>query len=144
MWKKYKTEIVIFLSGFLFYFLLGTILSYYLGTSNFWNVLFDLDTPRVLGDLSIIDFNHYRTTVHPLFVICFQPIVLILNKIVSNSVITIILIQSIVSSITLVSMYKILSKIGLSKIVSICLSIVFGVSFGQIVFSASIAVFPVI
>ena len=136
--KKFRTEIILFLSCFLLYFILGTILSYYLDTANFWNVLFDLDTPRVLRDLSIIDFNHYRTAVHPLFVICFQPIVLILNKIILNPVIVIVLIQSIVSSISLISLYIILNKIGLNKVTSICLSIIFGVSFGQIIFSASI------
>lgn len=138
MIKKNKNTIILFLLFFIVYFILGIFLTYYLDISKFWNVLFDLDSPRVLGDLSLREFNHYRSAVHPLFVILFQPIVFILKNIINNSIISIILIQSILASLSLVIFYLILKKIDIKKnkyIVYLCL---FGLCFGQIIFSISI------
>src|SRR5574344_214168 len=97
MLNKYKDKIMIFCIGFLIYFIIGCIISYYINGINFWNALFDLDTPRVFGDLAIKDFNHYRTAVHPLFVIFFQPIINILTKIIKNPYLAIITFQSFLS-----------------------------------------------
>lgn len=138
MIKKYKKEIIIFLIGFITYFILGLLLSHYLNTANFWNVLFDLDTPRVLGDLSLRDFNHYRIAVHPLFIIIFQPIVLLLNFIINDSVISIILIQSLLSSVTLVLLYLSVNKICKNNKLSIIMTILFGLSFSQVVYTSAI------
>ena len=138
MIKKYKKEIIIFLIGFITYFILGLLLSHYLNTANFWNVLFDLDTPRVLGDLSLRDFNHYRIAVHPLFIIIFQPIVLLLNFIINDSVISIILIQSLLSSVTLVLLYLSVNKICKNNKLSIIMTILFGLSFAQVVYTSAI------
>ena len=38
------------------------------------NALFQLDTPRVIGDMTVPDSDHSRTKVHPLFVILVNPI----------------------------------------------------------------------
>lgn len=138
MIKKYKKEIIIFLIGFIIYFILGLLLSHYLNTANFWNVLFDLDTPRVLSDLSLRDFNHYRIAVHPLFIIIFQPIVLLLNFIINDSVISIILIQSLLSSVTLVLLYLSVNKICKNNKLSIIMTILFGLSFSQVVYTSAI------
>ena len=135
---KNRKLIVLFLIFFLTYFTLGTILSYYLNTANYWSVLFDMDTPRVLGDLALFDYNHYRVSVHPLYVILFQPIILLLNIFTSDSIISIILIQSLLGASSVVISYLILSKITSSHKVSLISSIIFGLSFGQIMFTASI------
>ena len=108
MINKHKKEIIIVLSSFLLYFVLGTIFTYYLQTSKFWNVLFDLDTPRVFGDLALREFNHYRATVHPLFILLFQPLVSLLNLFITDS-----------------------------NIVNL-LTFLFAISWGQIVFSSNI------
>jgi len=138
MINKYKKEIIIFLIGFLFYYILGIILSYYLDTSNYWNVLFDLDTPRVLGDLSVRYFDHYRTAVHPLFVIIFQPIVYILKSILNSPILAILLIQSIISASSLLLFYSILKKIKIPNTNKMFFVVLFAFSFGQVVFSAAI------
>jgi hypothetical protein len=38
-----------------------------------WDVIFQSDSPRVLGDLTDRDGDHYRTKVHPLFVLLLNP-----------------------------------------------------------------------
>lgn len=37
------------------------------------DVLFELDTPRAIGDMTMPQANHYRTTVHPLYVLMVNP-----------------------------------------------------------------------
>jgi len=136
--KKHKSKIIIFLTAFLFYFILGLLFSYYLGVYNYWNVAFDMDTPRVFGDLTLRDFNHYRASVHPLFILFFQPIVYILNIVLRNKAIIVLLLQSIMAAITIVALSCILKKIGLKRKLNIVLSLLFGLSLGQIVYSSNI------
>lgn len=136
--NKNKKLFILFICFFVFYFILGTILSYYLNTANYWSVLFDMDTPRVLGDLSLMDYNHYRVSVHPLFVILFQPIVIFLNLFTSDSIISIILLQSFFGASSVLMSYLILNKITNSYKISLISSIIFGLSFGQVMFTASI------
>lgn len=135
---KNKKLVIMFLSFFLLYFILGIFISYYFNTANFWSVSFDMDCPRVLGDLSIPGYNHYRISVHPLLVILFQPLVLLLNMIMSNSIISIIFIQSIIATLNMYLIYKIMLKITNDKNRSTALSALFGLSSGQILFSTQI------
>ena len=133
-----KKLILFLLSFFLLYFILGIAFSYYYNTANYWSVSFDMDCPRVLGDLSIPNFNHYRVSVHPLFVILFQPLVLLLNIFMSNSIISIIFIQSILATFSVYLFFKIIYKITNNKYKSIALSTLFGLSSGQIIFTTQI------
>jgi len=138
MIKKYKKEIIIFISAFTLYFLLGLIFTYYLNTFNYWGVVFDLDTPRIYGDLSLIEYNHYRAQVHPLFIILFQPIVLFIKFIIKDAPLAIIILQSILGAMSLVMLHTILRKIGIKKKLNIVLTVIFGLSFSQMVFTANI------
>lgn len=135
---KYKKEISIFLIGFIAYFTLGLLYSYYLGTYNFWNVLFDIDTPRVFEDLTVFSGSHYRATVHPLFVLFFQPICKILGFILKDCALGCLLVQGCFAAISLVAVYIILKKLKLSNRSCNLLTVLFGTSFGQIVFSSNI------
>lgn len=136
--KEYKTEIIILLSAFTIYFILGLIFTYYLNTYNYWGVVFDLDTPRIYGDLSLIEYNHYRAQVHPLFIIIFQPIILLIKFIIKDAPLGIIILQSLLGAISLVMLYQILKKIGIKKKLNIVLTVIFGLSFSQTVFTANI------
>ncbi len=136
--KKHKSKIILFISAFLLYFILGLLFSYYLGVYNYWNVAFDMDTPRVFGDLTLRDFNHYRASVHPLFIIFFQPIVYILNIVLRNKAIIVLLLQSVMAAITIVALSIILKKIGIKRKLNVVLTVLFGLSLGQIVYSSNI------
>lgn len=138
IFRKNKKRILLFSSIFLIYFILGLTFTYYLKIHKYWNVLFDMDTPRVVGDLSIIEFNHYRTSVHPLFVIFFQPIIILMNLITKDSILSILLLQSFISTISLSIVYQIIKKIGLKSKLNTILTILFGFSFGQILFTSNI------
>ena len=136
--EKYRTEILLVLIAFFIYFFIGTFVTYYLQTYKFVNVLLDLDTPRVFLDLSSRIGNHYRTTVHPLFIASFQPIVYILKHIFNSPEIASYFLQCLLGSFNVLMIYLILKKIGLDKKKSLLLTIIFGFMSNQIVFTASI------
>lgn len=138
MEKESRKNINLFLIIFLVYFIFGIIISYYLNTANYWNVAFDMDCPRVLGDLAIKDYNHYRTTVHPLLIIIFQPLIFLLNFVMSDSIISIIFLQSILATISSFLIYKIVKKISNNSLKSSIITILFALSSGQIMFTAQV------
>ena len=140
MIHKYKKHIIIFLASFIIYFLCGLIITYNFNTYNTWNVMFEFDTPRVVGDLTLYDFDHYRVAVHPLFVILFQPIVLLINIIMNNSIISCLLLQSLLSASILCIVYTCIKKICNSNLCTIFICL-FGMSLPQFVFTTSIETF---
>ncbi len=62
----------VFLFFFILYFSLSLLLAQTGAFSNY-GIFFELDTPRIVGDMAIFDANHYRTNVHPLFVLLVNP-----------------------------------------------------------------------
>ena len=133
-----KKLTMLFLTLFLLYFCIGIILSYYYNTANYWNVAFDMDCPRVLGDLSIINYNHYRASVHPLFIIIFQPLILLLTKFMSSSILAIIFLQSIISTISSFFIYKLLKKILNNSKKALLITFIFALSSGQVLFTTQV------
>ena len=136
--SKYRREIIMFLSAFLIYFILGIAFSYYLGFYKYWNIAFDMDSPRVFGDLAFVNYNHYRTSVHPLFVILFQPIILVMNFVVRNKIICVLLLQCFMASISVVAFSSVIKKIGIKSKLNNVLTLLFGLSFGQIAFVSNV------
>lgn len=138
MINKYKKELLIFISFFIVYFILGLIFTYYLEIYKYWDVMFDVDTPRVVGDLSSFTSYHYRASVHPLFIFIFQPIVLFLKLIFKDKAISILLLQSTLAASSSLIMYTILKKMGIKEKLSILLTILFGVSLPQTIYTSNI------
>lgn len=136
--KKYKKEIAIFLFAISFYFTLGLLFSYNFGLYKYWNGVFDLDSPRVFWDLTDFSANHYRSTVHPLFVLFFQPMCRLIGHFFKDMCLSSLLIQSIFASISLISVHVIFNKMKIKNVTNILLTVLFGLSFGQIVFSSNI------
>ena len=135
--KDRKIEGLIFIFFFIVYLTLGMFLSYFSDlTTN--DIIFGSDINRVEADLGDVFRNHYRTKVHPLFVLFFQPIVLILNGLISNTTLTCIILSSIVSAISVAIVYKIGTLYNISTKYKIIISLVFGFTFSNIVFSAII------
>ena len=138
MINKYKNQITIVLIGFMIYFILGMFVTYHLNTFDTWGVMFEIDTPRVVGDLTLINYDHYRIAVHPLFIILFQPTILLINIIIKEPIISSILLQSIISSLSLSIFYTITKKITTNNKISLLITTIFGLSFPQIVYTSNI------
>ena len=141
MYMKENKVKILFLCFFLFYFILGVLLSYNYKMVERWDFLFEADIPRVIADSSEIYGNHYRISVHPLFVLLVQPIILMLQGITHNNILAILLFQSIIGGLKVVILYKFLYLINKNSKLSIIISILFGVSFSSIIFTAGIELY---
>ena len=142
MSKNFKKILILFLTLFLFYFAIGLVFSYFLNTLDYYNIFFGSDSNRVFIDLTVRVANHYRTSVHPLFVILFQPLVKILNFGLNNSISSSLALQSFFNAGSLTIIYLFLEKINLNNKVKKSLFLIMAISFGQIVYSATLETYP--
>ncbi|MBQ3307524.1 MAG: glycosyltransferase family 39 protein, partial [Bacilli bacterium] len=137
LWKN-KPEIILFIGSFLFLVLIGLMISYNYEIKDNYNLLFDSDTARVIKDATEIGGEHYRVSVHPLFILFVQPICFLLSGITLNKMIAIILLSSFVSSLSVVFLYKILNRIQKNQNLSLIISLIYLFSFSNIIFTAGI------
>ena len=139
--KKYinkNPHIVLFVFSFIYLLLLGILLSYNYDIKNNANLIFDSDTSRVILDATEIVANHYRVSVHPLFVLLIQPLCFLLNGIVLNKMLSIIILSALASSLSTLLIYKLLDKIRKDDKTNILISLIYLFSFSNIVFTSSI------
>ena len=100
-----------------------------------YDLVFDADSPRVLGDFLIIQFNHYRVKVHPLLLITLQPIFHFFNAFVQSTIATTLIVQSVVSAINVCLIKSILYKFTENKKIAFFFALIFGFSFSTLIFT---------
>ena len=133
--KKY---LKMFIPFFLIYLILGLIYSYNFNTTGIYDLFFTADTPRILGDMTLVEYNHYRVMVHPLFVLLIQTPTQIINFIISDSILCALLIQSCFSAISVCILNYILGKLKIERKTKIFFTLIFALSFTQILFNMTI------
>lgn len=133
--KIYLKPILYFLL-FVFYFTLACV---FIGkyNSSINNVFFGADTERVLNDFINYSANHYRTKVHPLYILLLFPIICpiyYLSMITfSNGLVGVALVIAVISTLNCYLLEKILSKINVkNKITKILIVLLFAFSFASI------------
>ena len=136
--SKQKPELLLFVFSMILLTFLGIILSYNFPLKNNYNLLFDSDTARVLKDATMIVEEHYRSDVHPLFILLVQPWVHLLSGIVFNKTIAIIIISSFVSSLSVMYLYKILETIKPRKKANLVFAFIYLFSFSNLIFTTGI------
>lgn len=132
---KKNFNIIIYICSFIFFFLISMIFGYSLSSVYNLKLFYEVDSVRVLNDLSVIICNHYRTLVHPLFVILFQPVILILRIFFRDSLFTSLILQSLLSAGSVLVMKLIFDKLKVRKIHKILLLLIFAFSNSQIIFN---------
>jgi len=140
MFKK-SNYILMFLISFVLYFSLGIIFTYYIDTTKFFDLFFSSDTPRVIIDLTFRNFDHYRTIVHPLFVL-FQFPVKFISILINNDLIAVLLLQSLLNAGSIILLFNLLNKFKLDKKIIYFLTFIFSISFGQIAFLSTVETYP--
>lgn len=140
--RKIDFKRIVFLF-FIFYLVLGFLISYFHDFTGRNNLLFEADSGRVISDLSLIFGDHYRLMVHPFVVILLQPIILFLSGITQDSTISIIIFSSLISSLSVGFIYLIISKFQSNRKISILISLIFGFAFSNLVFTAGIELYNV-
>lgn len=137
MTKKYNTVFIMLIFIFLQYLVTAYFFTYRIEalSPNFIDFFFNMDSTRVLSDISKIYYTHYRITVHPLFLIFCQTIFHILKGIFINDKFTIIVIQSVLSTINVYILYRIIYKVSSNELKAQLLALIYGISFSSIVFT---------
>lgn len=105
-----KNKIFIFLLFSLFYFCIGFYYREFFETNN---IFFGADVSRIIDDLTIFDGNHYRTKVHPLFVILFNPFGVFINYFIKNKILTSIFMTSLCASGVIFILFKYIKELAI-------------------------------
>lgn len=131
------------LFSFMVCLIIGIALSYNFDFTRNYNLLFESDTARVIGDMTKYDFPHARTNLHPLFVMLTEPIFFLVNAIFINKMLSLIIISSLVTSLTVFFIYKILSLYGSTKSLKTLLCLCYLFSFANYIFTAGIELYNI-
>ena len=132
--KNIEHIYIIALAFFMLYLAIGILFSYRSETYHANNFFFEADNYRSLYDLTSHEFNHYRTKVHPIFVLLFQPISLFINILFKSDILSVIVLQSILGSVNIILIYKIFEIIKINKKINIILILIYGFSFSTLIF----------
>ncbi|MDD3341510.1 MAG: HAD-IB family phosphatase [Bacilli bacterium] len=141
--KENKKALGIFFFFLTLYLVLGTLLSYHYDFSKAFDVLFNADSPRVIGDMSDVFANHYRIKVHPLFVLITQPLVLLISGLTIDKTIAIIVLLSIVTATSVTLLYKFASLFVKEDKIKLPMVFLFGFTFSNMVFTAGIELYNI-
>lgn len=112
--------------------------SQFAGTTAFrqLEVLFGIDSPRVIQDMTVPGANHYRTTVHPLFVLFTNPLGAPLARGLNNTALAAVHVNAFFGAIG-VALVFLLFRLAQARVgVSLSLAALFGVSMAQMFSSA--------
>ena len=99
------------------------------------DVFYGGDTPRVLQDMTLQDGLHYRTSVHPLFVILTQPFVRVLGKL-TGVVVAAVIFEAAIGALSVTLFYQLMQKLKISKKTSLLATIVLTFAFTQVAFNS--------
>lgn len=99
------------------------------------DVFYGGDTPRVLQDMTMQEGLHYRTSVHPLFVILTQPFVRILGRF-TGVIVAAVIFEAAVGALSATLFYRLMQKLGASKKTSLLATVILVLSFTQVAFNS--------
>ena len=129
-------SVAFFLSFFFFmiYFWISLTLSK-TAAYNENDLLFGIDTVRVVDDMTVFSTNHYRTSVHPLYLLFVNPWGVLLKKIVGSKLLAALIINSFLGGFGVGMAF--LFFYGYKKAIqhAVILASLFGVSASQLILS---------
>ncbi len=124
----------LFVSFYIFYFTVSFSLAKTMAFSRF-NLLFESDVPRVIQDITCFSADHYRTSLHPAYVLMVNPIGSFLSKhLVHSDIITAVIINSFFGAFAVALAFIFFWLFSKACINSLLLSLLFGLSISQIFF----------
>lgn len=94
------------------------------------------DVPRVIADLTRFEANHYRTKVHPLFVILLNPLGLLLKQLIGTPRLAAIALSSAFAALGGALFHELLRRFGVGAPRAALWTLLFGLSASQLFFGA--------
>ncbi len=140
--KEKKFSLFIFYLFLILYLILGIQISFNYNI-NQNNLFFESDTIRVIGDMSDIFYNHYRLSVHPLFVLLTEPIYFIVSGFTQDKMLALVIISSLISSLSVMFLYKTISIYSENNKMNLLISSCYGFSFSIFIFTAGIELYNI-
>lgn len=127
--------IILFISFLLLYFSFGLLIS---KTISFTvsGVLFETDTPRVINDMTDFSADHYRTKVHPLYVLITNPVGSLLSGIIDSKPLTAIILNSFFGAVGILLAFIYFHLKTTDLVSSLLLASFFGLTSSQFFLSA--------
>ena len=99
------------------------------------DVFYGGDTPRVLQDMTMQEGLHYRTSVHPLFVILTQPFIRVLGR-ATGVIVAAVIFEAAIGALSATLFYRLMQKLGASKKTSLLATVILVLSFTQVAFNS--------
>ncbi len=99
------------------------------------DVFYGGDTPRVLQDMTMQEGLHYRTSVHPLFVILTQPFVRLLGRF-TGVIVAAVIFEAAIGALSATLFYRFMQKLGISKKTCLAATVILALSFTQVAFNS--------
>ncbi len=132
--NKMVMRLLLFSAFFFFYVLLGGCI---IDSAPYGNCFFGADNGRVFIDLSQVQADHGRVKVHPLFILLVQPFSLLLSpQFVWYGVrYGVVMIQSLSGAMSVLVFNMILENLKIEKKLCILMTLIFGFSFTNMIFS---------
>lgn len=133
-WLTFGTGLLLFV----IFFSLYTWFSAKIPTHNLFKTgvnFVELDTNRVINDMVHFSADHYRTKVHPIYVLLVNPIGSILGSLLKSPSDAARLLNCIFAALSVVESYVFFMIFSHNRVNSFLLSFMFGVTSGQIVFA---------
>lgn len=94
-----------------------------------YDMWFEADTPRVYNDMANRAENHYRSNVHPLFVLLTNPVINFFNGVLRiDNLIAIRIVISQVAALWMVTLYALFRLIGCQRLDAVLFCLLAGVS----------------
>jgi hypothetical protein len=98
------------------------------------DLLFNADVPRVIGDLTLVESKHYRTKVHPLFVLLLNPLGATLTLITRSPLLSALLLSSLAGALCVLLARAFFERMGVGPPRSLLYSALLGASATHLVF----------
>lgn len=136
--KNKKNALLLFCLFAIFYslyFYLGFLLSQTKAFSGF-NILFEYDTPRVIGDIASFSSNHGRTSIHPIYVLLVNPLGCSLSYLIHSKLLAAVIINSFFGAASVVLAFIFFRIFSRNYFDSLLLSGIFGLSMSQLITGA--------
>jgi hypothetical protein len=127
-------SVAIFLVFLVCYFLTSGLLEK-AGAFNDFDILFEMDTPRTIEDMTVFREDHSRTRVHPLYVLMINPVGTTLVRLVGDEVLAARIINSILGALGVALAFAFFTRYGRKMLDAVILATLFGVTTSQIFIS---------
>jgi hypothetical protein len=134
--SRYAVYVVYFLFFWLLYFGWGMVIGK-AGGYTYLNALFNADHSRVIGDMTAVAVYHGRTDVHPLFVLIFNPVGLVLRRLTGSPLITAVSVNSLAGALGVVGALAFFRRAGLGPAFAGIFAAVLGFSSTHLLFGAT-------